>query len=163
MHFDPTHNYGHTNLSQPENLCCWKFGELLKTLITLSSPAERQLDIMGAGLASDEMAEDFYRFFSDRQEFLDRGLLAASTLAPLQHLNDYLDQRSGDHAPDFWDEQNLATHPDWQNVRQQAKAILQDMGFEGLDLAFERKASYETGAEGKLLLVEGTWSWLVWG
>ncbi len=117
---------------------------------------------MGIGLASDEMAEDFYRFFSDRQEFLDRGLLAANTLTPLQHLHDYLDQRSGDHAPDFWDELNLATHPDWQNVRQQAKAILEEMGFGGLELAFERTRKYETGGEERLL-VEGTRSWLVWG
>ena len=117
---------------------------------------------MGAGLATDEMAEDYYRFFSDRQEFLDRGLLAETALTPLQHLHDYLDQQSDDHASDFWDEQNLATHSDWQNVRQQAKAILDGMGFGALALKFERKASYETGEEGKLLLVEGTWSWLVW-
>lgn len=56
MNFDPTYDYGLSDLTNEDNLVCWKFGELIKTLVTLSSKADRQIENMGAGIVTNEMA-----------------------------------------------------------------------------------------------------------
>jgi hypothetical protein len=50
MKFEPTYNYGDTDLTIDQNLIYWKFGELVKNLVTLSSSAERQAEIIGIDL-----------------------------------------------------------------------------------------------------------------
>jgi hypothetical protein len=57
--FDPIVDYGLSDLTKEDNLICWKFSELIKTLITLLGSADRQIEIIGAGVVSYEVAEDF--------------------------------------------------------------------------------------------------------
>lgn len=42
--FNPTIDYGLLDLAKGENLVYYKFGELIKTLLTLSSSADRQTE-----------------------------------------------------------------------------------------------------------------------
>ncbi len=157
MNFDPTFDYGLSDLTKEDNLVCWKFGELIKTLVTLSSSADRQIEIMGAGIVTDEMAEDFNTYFTlSYRQFIDNKLLDEITINKLNYLDNFLDLRSGDKDPDFWDDTTLLTNNDWQNVRTQAKEILTMLGFENLDIDFERTEKYEKSNEGQKLLMQTT-------
>lgn len=157
MNFDPTFDYGFSDLKKEDNLVCWKFGELVKTLVTLSSSADRQIEIMGAGIVTDEMAEDFDTYFTlSYKQFVDNKLIDETTTNKLKYLDNFLDERSGDKDPDFWDDTTLSTNNDWQNVRTQAKEILTLMGFENLDIDFERTEKHEKSNEGQKLLIQTT-------
>ncbi|WP_461791426.1 hypothetical protein [Pedobacter sp.] len=145
MNFDPTYNYGDTDLTNDENLVRWKFSELIKNLITLSSSAERQAEIIGIGATCDEMAIDFDTYFTlEYQNYLDSGLLTVSQVEKLQELDNYFEDRSGDKSPDFWDDFLLEKNPEWQNVRQMAKYILEALNMIDLTIEFDRTEKYET-------------------
>ncbi len=157
MNFDPTFDYGFSDLKKEDNLVCWKFGELVKTLFTLSSNADRQIEIMGAGIVTDEMAEDFDTYFTlSYKQFVDNKLIDETTTNKLKYLDNFFDERSGDKDPDFWDNTTLSTNNDWQNVRTQAKEILTLMGFENLDIDFKRTEKHEKSNEGQKLLIQTT-------
>ena len=157
MNFDPTFDYGLSDLTKEDNLVCWKFGELIKTLVTLSSSADRQIEIMGAGIVTDEMAEDFNTYFTlSYRQFIDNRLLDEKIINKLNYLDDFLDQRSGDKDPNFWDDTTLSTNKDWQNVRTQAKETLTLLGFENLDIDFERTEKSEKSNEGQKLVMQTT-------
>lgn len=157
IYFDPTADYGLSDLTMEDNLICWKFSELIKTLITLSSSADRQIEIIGAGVVTDEMTEDFYNYFTiSYRQLIENKLIDEATLDKLNYLNEFLDQRSGDKDPDFWDDTTLSTNKDWQDVRTQTKEILTLMGFANLDIDFERTEKYEKTNEGQKLLMQTT-------
>ena len=154
MKFDPTYDYGNADLAIELNLVYWKFGELIKTLITLASNADRQIDIMGVGVITDEMAEDFYSYSTLSQEaFIQNGLLDENAVEKLNQLDHFFDQRSDDKDPDFWDDAVLATHEDWEHIRKQAQDILVCMDFGDLDIAFDRSEKYVTTDKGHQQLV----------
>ncbi len=46
MSYDPTIDYSQMDLSIDKNLAYWKFSELIKNLITLSSDAPRQIELI---------------------------------------------------------------------------------------------------------------------
>ena len=71
-------------------------------------------------------------------------------------MDDFLDQRSGDKDPNFWDDTTLSTNKDWQNVRTQAKETLTLLGFENLDIDFERTEKSEKSNEGQKLVMQTT-------
>ena len=144
MNFDPTYNYGDTDLTNDENLVRWKFGELIKNLVTLSSSAERQAEIIGIGATCDEMAIDFDTYFTlEYQNYLDSGLLTISQVEKLKELDKYFEDRSGDKSPDFWDDFLLETNPEWQYVRRMAKNILEALNMIDLTIEFDRTEKYE--------------------
>lgn len=157
MNFDPKYDYGHSNLSNHENLIGWKFGEFLKTLITLSSSANRQFEIIGSGMVADEMAEDFYSYFNlPHKDYIDNGLINNTVLERCNELDRFLDIRSGDKAPEFWDDRNLYSNSDWKEVRARAKEILTLMGYDNFDIEFDRNEKNEMSKEGKKLVIQST-------
>jgi len=102
MKFEPTFNYGDTDLTLDHNLICWKFGQLITNLITLSSDATRQAEIVGIGATCDEMAEEFYTYFTlSYHSFLTNNLLTPDQVNKLIELDTFFDERSGDKSPDF--------------------------------------------------------------
>lgn len=157
MNFDPTYDYGISDLSNEDNQVCWKFGELIKTLIILSSSADRQREIIGAGVVTDEMAEDFYSYFTlSFQQYLDNDLISGKAFEKLNQLDEFLDERSGDKDPEFWDERTLSTNNDWQKVRTQANEILSLLGYDNLDIEFNRTEKYEMTNQGQKLVMQST-------
>lgn len=162
MHFDPIHNYDDTDLTNKNNLVRWKFGELIKNLVTLSSSAEKQKKIIGVGATCDEMAIDFETYFTHEfQRYLDCGLLTSSQVEKLKDLDRYFDERSGDKSPDFWDDFLLETNSEWQNVRQQAKTILAALNMPDLTIEFDRTEKYEMTNNGEQLTMQTTKTRLV--
>jgi len=157
MDFNPTYNYGDTDLINDDNLVNWKFGELIKNLITLTSNAERQAEILGIGATCDEMAIDFDTYFTlSYQNYIDNHLLTGNQIEKLKELDDYFNERSGDKSPDFWDDFLLDTNPEWQIVRQKAKTILELLGMQDLTIEFDREEKYETTDKGKRLTMQTT-------
>ncbi|GEM50737.1 hypothetical protein EB1_05270 [Empedobacter brevis NBRC 14943 = ATCC 43319] len=157
MQFDPTFNYGDTDLTNDDNLIRWKFGELIKNLVTLSSQAERQTEIIGIGATCDEMAIDFDTYFTlEYHEYLKSGLLTSSQVEKLKELDRYFEKRSGDKSPDFWDDFLLETSSEWQDVRQMAKAILETLNMQDFTIEFYRTEKYEKTNKGKRLIMQTT-------
>jgi hypothetical protein len=140
MTYDPTINYGKKDLTIEENSVCHEFSELLKTLITLSSPHEKQVEIMGYGSVADEMATDFETYYSlSYQSYLNYKLLTFEQKQALDGLDKYLEERSGEKNPEFWDDSQLGINPEWEEVRKKAKEILKLLNRDDLAIEFERK------------------------
>lgn len=64
MKYDPTIDYGVKGLTKEKETVYWKFNELIKLLITLSLPSNKQKEIMGYGAVTDEMAIDFETYYT---------------------------------------------------------------------------------------------------
>lgn len=140
MKFNPLFDYGSIDLTNETNLIYWKFAELIKTLITLSSNADRQSEIIGYGLVCDEMAQDFESYFTlTFNEYKKFNLLTDLQLEKLNELDFYFESRSGGKSPDFWNDFLLETSPEWENVRHMAKNILELLEMQNLEIEFERK------------------------
>ena len=162
MQFDPTCNYKVTDWTNENDVVRWKFTELIKALITLSSDAKRQAEIIGMGATCDEMAEDFYTYFTlSYPSYLDSNLLTSSQVDKLKELEGFFTERSGDKSPDFWDDFLLETNSEWEIVRQKALDILNSLGMQDLTLEFERKEKYEETPQGKRLTSQSTKTRLV--
>ncbi|RVU00342.1 hypothetical protein EOD41_12730 [Mucilaginibacter limnophilus] len=135
----------------------WKFDELVKNLIILSSTAERQKELMGHGCVADEMAEDFHSYFTlSKQEYLDAGLINQQQFDRLNELDQLLDNYSGDQNPDFWDDQQLSSNEDWKVLRKIARDILELLGKSDLEISYERKEEYVQNEQVKRLITQYT-------
>lgn len=157
MDFDPTYNYSKTDLTIDSNLVCWKFAELIKSLVTLSESTGRQMEIIGIGATCDEMALDFDNYFTlEFETYFNNGLLTVGQISMLKDLDAYLDERSGDKSPDFWDDFLLETNPEWEVVRLKARSILADIGMQDLTLEFDREEQYEMTDKGKRITMQLT-------
>lgn len=162
MDFDPTYNYSKTDLTIDSNLVCWKFAELIKSLVTLSESAGRQVEIIGIGATCDEMALDFDNYFTlEFETYFNNGLLTVGQISMLKDLDAYLDERSGDKSPDFWDDFLLETNPEWEVVRLKARSILADIGMQDLTLVFDREEQYEMTDKEKKITMQLTKTRLV--
>lgn len=156
--FDPTFDYGINDVSNGENVVLWKFGELIKTLHTLSSDADRQHEIVGVGAVAEEMADDFDTYFTLYYEnYIEGGLLNEMETAKLRRLGEFLKDRDAD----FWDDLNLPINPYWELVRRHAKEILELLKMDDLILEFERKEKYDSTPDGKRLWIQNTKTRLV--
>jgi len=144
MKFDPTYDYGKLDLNIAENLVCYNFRELIINLITLSSPAKRQLEIIGIGAVCNEMAVDFDEYFTSvYQLYIDNNFLTQDQLEKFIELDNYFDERSGKKQSEFWDDFLLETNPEWQIVRQKAMTILEMLGMQNLTIEFDRTEEYK--------------------
>lgn len=162
MQFDPTFDYGDTDLTNTENLIRWKFGELIKCLVTISSSAKRQVEIIGMGAVCDEMACDLDTYFSlEHPAYLEHGLFSSNQIEKLKELDSYFDVRSGDKSPDFWDDRLLESSSEWEDVRQMARTILEQLNMQDLTVEFERFERYEMTNEGERLVMQSTKTRLV--
>ncbi|MCC7520471.1 MAG: hypothetical protein IT220_02450 [Flavobacteriaceae bacterium] len=145
MSYDPTIDYSQKGLSIDKNLAYWKFSELIKNLITLSSDAPRQIELIGYGAVADEMAIDFGTYYTlSYQSYIDFKLLTIDQKNELDELDKYLEDRSGDKSPDFWDDFKLDINPDWSCVRLKAKNILELLKMDDLSIDFDRTEKFDS-------------------
>lgn len=144
MKFAPTYDYSKTDLRKEENLILWKFGELIKNLITIASDAKRQKHIIGIGAVADEMALDFESYFTlSYNQYLEYQLLNKDAFEKLMLLDIFFEKRSGDKDPDFWDDSLLDINNDWNIVREEVKQILEIMGLSNLDIECNHTDIYD--------------------
>jgi hypothetical protein len=146
----------------PDELIKWHFDELIKTLITLSSSAQRQKEIMGFGAVADEMAMDFdSHYTSVKEQYLSRNILNSEHEKALDHLDEYLTNKSGDKDPDFWDDDLLDKNSDWNYVRENAMNILKLLHKDHLEIKIERTVENTRSEKGEPLIIERTFAKLI--
>lgn len=124
----------------------FNFDELIKTILILSLPAKKQLEVMGFGNIGDEMAIDFGTYYNDCiDEFLEKNFINKNQKVYLDKINKFLDDRGGnDEYLDFWlDKEQLSIHPDWETIRKMAKNALKVLNkyHLGLKVSIENKYS----------------------
>jgi len=56
--------------------------------------------------------------------------------------------------PDFWDDDLLDTHPDWEILRAMSKEVLRLMKLDNLKLKIERSTKTSPSLKGELLTIE---------
>ena len=149
MIFDLTADFDNLDFSKEENILYEKFRQLIITLITISSSAKKQREIIGYGCVTDEMALDFDNYSSYTEIYIKMGLINQKQLVMLNDLNHFLEERSGDKNPEFWDDDNLEVHPDWEIAKNKAKAILIELNMSNLDIEIERIEKYRKTLFGK--------------
>jgi len=162
MIFNPMIDYGIGDMNDDKNIALWNFGELVKTLITISSDAKRQCEIIGIGAVADEMALDYESYYSLWANlFLEYGLINESQKNKLDELDLFFGIRSGKACPEFWDDDNLETNEDWRIARKKAKEALIDLGYDNLTIEFERKEKFDYSLFKKELVSQWTKTRLV--
>ena len=166
MQFDPTFDYGKTDMSIPENGLKYNFRQLIQNLITLASTAERQKEIIGVGWVCQEMAEDYDSYFvfqgNKGQNYLNLGLLTEEQVSELNHLETLFVRLSKNPDDEFWDDEQLSTNKNWEEVRNLARRILTLLKMENLEIQFTRTTDYSLGTAKPNLTVEHTRLWLSW-
>lgn len=162
MYFDPTHDYSDADLNISDNLIRWKFSRLIENLVILSSSAQRQAEIIGVGAVCEEMALDFETYFTlEYPNYLEIGLLTMSQLEKLQELDNFLEDKSGNNSPDFWNDLLLQQSLEWQVVRQKAQGILVMLNMQDLTIDFERTEKTRTVNNGNPIMIQITKTRLV--
>jgi hypothetical protein len=141
-----------------QELAVRQFDELIKTLITLSVPPERQVEICGFGCPGDDMANDFDSYYTHcRKLYLDHGLVETKHVKLLDELDHYLDSRSGAQYAEFWENPDLlSSHPDWEEIRGLAHSCLVSLGKTHLDVEVSHVIENKTGPDGTPLKVQWT-------
>lgn len=157
MEFDPTKDYYGLDFSEETNQVIWNYWEFIKNLVTLSSPADQQREIIGFGAVADEMAIDFESYYIlNSQRYLDHELLTENQVTKLNFLDVFFDKRSGDKMPEFWDDEILDSHPDWATVRKISREILEQLGYGNLEIQIERTTEKSKSNSGESLIIEST-------
>ncbi|WP_298420509.1 hypothetical protein [uncultured Kordia sp.] len=106
----------------------WRFEELVKTLIAMSSSFERQKEIYGFGATADEMLMDFYSHYTlNKVKFLERKFITNESKKLLDDIDSLTDSWSDEKEEDFWFEMENYEE-DWNVLRGKAKLALVKLG-----------------------------------
>lgn len=135
----------------------YQFDELVKTLIALSSNSEKQKHIYGIGVAGDEMAEDFYSYYTlMRSTYLKFELIDEVQASLLDKFDESLTKKSGSKHVDFWMDTG---HDAWEEIRRDSSEILQLLNKSHLDLVVEH--DNEWTEDGRKIVAQKTTATLI--
>lgn len=137
------------------------YDELIMSIITLSLPVERQIEIIGSiGCVGCEIVQDYDNFFTcNREEYILRNTFTEEQLYALDSFDLFLDNLShmvpkSDYF--YCDRQQLYDNPLWEEVRNRAKKLLIVLDKNNLDIEFSRTVEYTLGESGKKPTLETT-------
>lgn len=111
----------------------WHLGALKRALLILSSPAEKQVELMEVNDIPLSMSADFdCHFLHIRQDYIDAGLLSPEQFEVLDRVDAYFkeiaDTLKEDEFDVFWEDRDqLFTHPSWEHLRVLTKDCLRRM------------------------------------
>jgi hypothetical protein len=114
-------------MSQPQPDPGRLFLGLVRAVARLALPAADQatyLARIGVGDLADELALDFDDHVRLVTTFMDHGWLTQTEVASLQTLDRLLDDISGRANAHLWRGDALATRPEWERIRDQARTFL---------------------------------------
>ncbi|WP_172256710.1 hypothetical protein [Saccharibacillus deserti] len=134
----------------------YHYEELIKTLITLSSPSYKQIEIMGYGCIGDEMLMEFEWHYRDQKAGLHASnLFNGKALDCLNRYSEFLQESIKDQESNFFcDPNELSNNLMWEKIRTESKTLLSELGMEELDIVFEREVKTEQDRKGKKLIIE---------
>ena len=119
----------------------YHFEELIKTLITLSSSADRQIYIIGMGHTGVEMVNDFDAYYRDFiNHYLELGFLTLEQSKSLNKFNEYLDGICNSQSDGFfYDRLEVKTNVIWEEIRTESKKLLMILNKDHLDIEVIRE------------------------
>jgi hypothetical protein len=136
-----------------KKLLKWKFDELIKNLIVISFPANKQIEICGIGHPGDDIANDFDTYFNlSKFEYIKNNLLNDEQILELEKIDNFFNERSGKNNDGFWD--NLESNSDWQILRQMAANCLKILKKDNLTITFKIKNKYTKSENGNKILIQ---------
>jgi len=117
--------------------------ELIMSIITLASPAEKQIEIIGIGITGDEMLIDFDSSLTwVKDNYVNNGYFSEKNIKKLNEFDKYLDEVIKGQKEDFFvDNNELINNPIWEEIREKAKALLKDLEMSNLDITLDRTIS----------------------
>ncbi|HHY72089.1 MAG TPA: hypothetical protein GX497_02450 [Bacillus bacterium] len=120
----------------------YHFDELLKTLIILSSPAEKQKDIMGFGNVGEDMLVDFESHFNGviANHYVETGFLSANEIKKLEEYDRFLDKKcNGQVIEVFTNFDKLKNNSVWEEIRTETFKLLKYISKDNLDIEITRE------------------------
>ena len=113
------------------------------SIITLASPAEKQIEIIGIGITGDEMLIDFDSSLTwVKDNYVNNGYFSEKNIKKLNEFDKYLDEVIKGQKEDFFvDNNELINNPIWEEIREKAKALLKDLEMSNLDITLDRTIS----------------------
>lgn len=124
-----------------KNIVLYHFDELIKTLITLSSSAEKQKYIMGYGHVGDEMIIDFdSHFIGMANHYVETGLLTDNEIKKLEEYDRFLSEKCNREEVDFFtDIDELKNNSLWEEFRTETSKLLKSLNKDNLDIEVTRE------------------------
>jgi len=131
-------------LCETDNLL-WQFNELIKNLISMSMPLEKQVDFYGLGAIADEMFEDFYSYYTlNKSRFFDEELITEEIQNSLDAIDSLTNKWTSEKNEDFWFE--MAKYEDeWNILREMATYTLKKMELDNLTAEIKHDNKTENG------------------
>lgn len=120
----------------------YHFDELLKTLIILSSPAEKQKYIMGFGNVGEDMLVDFDSHFNGDMgnHYVETGLLSVNQVKKLEEYDRFIDKKCKGQTTDvFTNFDELKNNSIWEEIRTETDILLKYLTKDKMDIEVKRK------------------------
>lgn len=120
----------------------YHFDELLKTLIILSSPAEKQKYIMGFGNVGEDMLVDFDSHFNGvmANHYVETGFLSINEVKRLEEYDSFLDKKCNGQTTDvFINFDELKNNLVWKEIRTETFKLLKYLTKDNLDIEVTRE------------------------
>ena len=113
-----------------ENLTKLNMMQLEKAVRIAALPAYRQIEGFPKGVVvADEIALDFDNWCGWALEGQGAPPLTVEQRSALTSLNARLNRMSAEHDADLWTEDSLRCRPEWDEVRDEARRILDNFGW----------------------------------
>lgn len=98
---------------------------MLDALERLAAPAPEQIRYLNTHqVDSDELALEHREGVLMLEQFIEQGLLTSHQAALVHAVDRKLDEMSGAHQSNLWDDEALETSPEWLEVRRLASAAM---------------------------------------
>jgi hypothetical protein len=120
----------------------YHFDELLKTLIILFSPAEKQKYIMGFGNVGEDMLIDFDSNFNGvmAYHYVENGFLSGNEVKKIEEYDRFLDKKCNGQTTDvFTNFDELKNTSVWKEVRPETFKLLKYLTKDNLDIEVTRE------------------------
>jgi hypothetical protein len=109
----------------------YRLERLVEALRLLAADFDRQVELFPAFVhIPDELALTLHDCFLLIRDGLGESLLGSQAFAEIQTIDERLGRMSGGETPHFWSLRALQESPEWQEIRNQATRVLQNLGRE---------------------------------
>lgn len=117
------------------------YEELIISILVLSYPPEKQIEITGYGCVGDEIVTDFDCYYNSRkEEYKHNGMFNDNEFKALDEFDEYLVQIANKTYPEFYTHnEELFTNPIWGDIRQKAKQLLLELGKDNFTVGYTRE------------------------
>lgn len=136
------------------------FQELIKAIISLSLPAEKQREIHGFGFAGEEMVQEFRNLFLPFKDLYHEHRIVNDGQMPfLETLNTLLEEKAASEPEEFWDQ--LESAGEWNRIRNMAIESLSALGKGHLTLNITKMSVSVPTKSGRDVTIQQTTTELV--